>query len=156
MKIPELPRASGAQSEKPADAALAEAGLASADMRLDGMSVVDLLKLHARIEAALPPLTLKDVSLEKTLMLQLLAAQELQRDTMEDGEATPTQKSQVTNTLSGVIDTLSKLQIKLFSSERMKDIEGCLIDTINEHMEPAAREFFMEEYRRRLGGARNE
>lgn len=151
MSIPDLPRASGGDpgAAKPDGKPAKQA--ATADMDLSGLSVTELLTLYTRIEALLPARSLKDVSIEKTLVLQLLAAQELQKAVLEDEQATPTQKSQVTNTLSGVIDALSKLQIKLFSSERMKELEACLIDTMNEHMTPEQAAFFMQEYRRRLG-----
>jgi hypothetical protein len=147
MSIPELPRASGA----PAPEGESRKARLAADIDIEHMTLAELLALHTRVEARLPPLTIKDVSLEKTLMLQLITSQELQKQTLEDKEATPTQKSQVTNTLSGVIDTLSKLQIKLFSSERMKEIEAVLIDTVNDHMTPEQQQAFFQEYRRRLG-----
>ena len=131
----------------------AKAPRAPQDFDLDGLSIVELLKLHTRIEALLPATSLKDVSLEKTLVLQLLAAQDLHQKVLEDDEATPTQKSQVTNTLSGVITALSKLQIDLFNSERMKDLEGVLIDTVNDHMTEEQAKFFFAEYRRRLGAS---
>jgi hypothetical protein len=142
--IPPLPPVSGAGPKGPAP-------YPADRLDLDSMSVPQLLKLHMEIDARLPARSLKDVSLERTLVLQLLNAQELQREVMDDSEATPTQRAQVTNTLSGVIDTLSKLQIKLFSSERMKEIEGCLIDTINALMTEEQAAFFFKEYRRRLG-----
>lgn len=146
--IPDLPRPSGTPAP---DAPPAAAATSAADINVEAMSVSERLALHARIEASLPARSLKEVSLDKTLVLQLLAAQELQKTVLEDDEATPTQKSQVTNTLTTVINELAKLQVKLFSSERMKDIEGVLIDCVNDHMTPEQREFFMLEYRRRLG-----
>lgn len=149
MNLPELPRPSGAAAA-PEGAGARKARLA-ADIDIESMTITERLTLHTRIEASLPATSLKDVSLEKTLVLQLLAAQELQKQVLEDEAATPTQKSQVTNTLSGVIETLSKLQIKLFAAERMKDIEGVLIDCVNDHMTPEQQQFFMAEYRRRLG-----
>lgn len=148
--LPDLPRPSGAPAPEGGEKPGKRARL-SADIDVESMDITDRLTLYTRIEASLPATSLKDVSLEKTLVLQLLAAQALQKDVLEDESATPTQKSQVTNTLSGVIETLSKLQIKLFSAERMKDIEGVLIDTVNDHMTPDQQVFFMAEYRRRLG-----
>lgn len=146
--IPDLPPPSGSAPE---GAAAPKKARLAADIDVESMTLTERLALHTKIEASLPAMSLKDVSLEKTLVLQLLAAQELQRAVLEDTEATPTQKSQVTNTLSSVIQTLSNLQIKLFSAERMKDIEGVLIDTVNDHMTPEQQAFFMKEYRRRLG-----
>lgn len=147
-QIPQRPPVSGT--------AQPEAQKATHHLQVDisGMPVSELLNLHARIEQALPARSLKEVSLEKTLVFQLLAAQDLQRTVLEaggDDEATPTQKAQVMNTASGIIATLSKLQIELINSERFKDIEAALIDTVNKHMtDEQARAFFIE-YRRRLG-----
>jgi hypothetical protein len=154
-KIPDLPPPSGAPGAAPAAAGEAKqqklTGLKASEIDVESMALADRLALHARLEASLPATSLRNVSLEKTLVLQLLTAQELQKAVLEDEAATPTHKSQVTNTLSGVIDTLSKLQIKLFASERMKEIEAVLIDTVNEHMTPEQQHFFIEEYKRRLG-----
>lgn len=150
MTIPELPRPSGTPAPEAGRAAAATFSLDTLDV--GALSINERLKLHTAIEASLPAKSLKEVSLEKTLIMQLLAAQELQKNVLEDKEATPTQKSQVTNTLTTVINELSKLQIKLFSSERMKEIEAVLIDTVNDHMTEEQRQFFMREYRRRLGG----
>ena len=99
----------------------------ASEIDVESMELGDRLALYTRIEASLPATSLRNLSLEKTLVLQLLTAQELQKDVLEDEAATPTHKSQVTNTLSGIIDALSKLQIKLFNSERMKEIEAVLI-----------------------------
>jgi hypothetical protein len=148
-KIPDLPPASGA----PAPEGTSKRARLSADIDVESMPIIERLALLTRIEASLPATSLKDVSLEKALVLQLLTAQELQKAVLDDDEATPTQKSQVTNTLSQVIETLAKLQIKLFSAERMKDIEGVLIDTVNDHMTPEQANHFMGEYRRRLGAS---
>jgi hypothetical protein len=128
-KIPDLPPASGA----PAPEGTSKRARLSADIDVESMPI--------------------NQRLEKALVLQLLTAQELQKAVLDDDEATPTQKSQVTNTLSQVIETLAKLQIKLFSAERMKDIEGVLIDTVNDHMTPEQANHFMGEYRRRLGAS---
>lgn len=152
--IPALPGLSGGPDNvkgAPEAAATSRRTLADLEADLEGKSVTELLMLYTLIEARLPATSLKNVSLEKTLVLQLLSAQELQRDVLDDEGATPTQKSQVTNTLSGVIEQLSKLQVKLFNSERMKDLEGVLIDTVNDHMTPEQQLAFMAEYRRRLG-----
>lgn len=148
-KIPDLPRASGQPA--PEGEPQGKKVRLAADIDVDSMTLAERLALYTRIQVTLPATSLKDVSLEKTLVLQLLAAQELQREVLEDEGATPTQKSQVTNTLSGIIETLGKLQIKLFSAERMKDIEGVLIDCVNEHMAPEQQQFFLAEYRRKLG-----
>lgn len=154
-KIPDLPPMSGAPAAAGAPDAKAKpaklTGLKASEIDVESMTLADRLALYTRIEASLPATSLRRVSLEKTLVLQLLTAQQLQKDVLEDDNATPTHRSQVTNTLSGVIDALSKLQIKLFNSERMKDIEAVLIDTVNEHMTPEQQHFFITEYKRRLG-----
>lgn len=153
MQIPDLPRPSGAPAPEGADSAKKGklTGLKASEIDVESMELGDRLALLARIETSLPATSLRNVSMERMLILQLLTAQELQKDVLEEESATPTHKSQVTNTLAGIIDTLSKLQIKLFSSERMKEIEAVLIDTVNDVMEQPAREFFFAEYRRRLG-----
>jgi len=100
------------------------------EVQLDNFSLHDLLKLKADIERRLPARTLRDISMERELLLQWMASQELQNQVLQD-EATPAnQRAQVANSTAGILQQLAKLQIEVHTSERLKKIEMILIECL--------------------------
>jgi len=90
-----------------------------------------LIELRAEIDELLPAKRLKDINLEEELVRQLALVQKLQRDVLNDSENTPAnQMAQCAGAVANVLAVLSKLQVEVYSSERMKRAESILVETI--------------------------
>lgn len=100
-------------------------------INLDNYTLQDLLKLRADIERRLPAKNLRDLSLEKELVLQFLASQELQNRVLSDTTIPPNQAAQTANSTAGILQQLVRLQSEVHTSERLKDIENKLIQALN-------------------------
>jgi hypothetical protein len=125
MGLPSLPPMAGGQ--KPPRAATH-----SLQLDLTGMPVDELLELRAQIEQRLPVKQLKDLNLEQELVLQLLTSQQLQRDVLQDDEIPANQRAQCLNAVAAIIAQLVKLQTEVYTSERLKRIEGYLIESLRQ------------------------
>ncbi len=109
-----------------------------------------LIELRAEIDELLPAKRLKDINLEEELVRQLALVQKLQRDVLNDSENTPAnQMAQCAGAVANVLAVLSKLQVEVYSSERLKVIEGILIECVGTLPQGTQEEFFAE-YERRL------
>lgn len=145
-KMPELPPLSGAG---PLPAALHTNTHAQGNP-FAGLPEEQLLDLRTHLDALLPIRSLKDVNMETELVRQLSVAMKLQRDTLLDETCPANQKSQVLNAAAAAIATLGKLQVELYSSERLKQAEVILIETIQTlGVEEQAR--FLDLYEEKLG-----
>ena len=122
------------------------------DRALDAYTLQELLDLRARIERRLPARSLKDLDLERELVLQVMALQELQNKVIDDDDTPANQKAQVANSLSAALTTLVKLQSEVQSTERRKLQEAVLISALNALPEETASQF-LESYRRALAEA---
>lgn len=144
--MPELPPLSGAG---PLPAALHTNTHAQGNP-FAGLPEEQLLDLRTHLDALLPIRSLKDVNMETELVRQLSVAMKLQRDTLLDETCPANQKSQVLNAAAAAIATLGKLQVELYSSERLKQAEVILIETIQTlGVEEQAR--FLDLYEEKLG-----
>lgn len=104
---------------------------ASDRMNVEALPIPELLDLRARVDAALPARSLKDLNLANELVLQVLALQAAQQRAL-NAEDTPTnQLAQAMSALTGALTTLVKLQTETYTSERLKKIELTLINAIN-------------------------
>ena len=121
------------------------------DRALDAYTLQELLDLRARIERRLPARSLKDINLERELVLQVMALQQLQNSVIDDEDTPANQKAQVANSLSAALVNLVKLQGDVHSSERMKRIESILIDTLKD-LPVEAVEAFLANYEQALEG----
>ena len=121
------------------------------DRALDACTLQELLDLRARIERRLPARSLKDINLERELVLQVMALQELQNSVIDDDDTPANQKAQVANSLSAALVNLVKLQGDVHSSERMKRIERILIDTLKD-LPVEVVEAFLANYEQALEG----
>ena len=81
---------------------------------------------------------------------QLQAVQRLQNLVIEDESCPANQKSQVAGAVAGALATLGKMQVEIYSSERLKRIEAILIEVINEMPKKVQTDFF-EKYEALLG-----
>ena len=121
------------------------------DRALDAYTLQELLDLRARIERRLPARSLKDLDLERELVLQVMALQQLQNSVIDDDDTPANQKAQTASALSAALMNLVKVQSEVHNSERLKRIEGIMIDTLNELPTEAA-EAFLAKYEQALEG----
>lgn len=106
-----------------------EMGVPSVRQRrdIDNMSVEELLALRAEIDARLPATSLKDMNLEKELIIQYLKVVELQQKVLEDDETPANQLAQVANAVAGTLQNLITMQSKFHNVERFKQLENLMI-----------------------------
>lgn len=116
---------------------------------LAGASLSDLLEARGLIEARLPPVSLRDVDLERELGLQVLALKELQARVLGDFSTAANQKAQVANSLSAALANLVKVQDNVYTAERLKKIESLLLDAVQE-LPAQEMQTFLDEYERAL------
>lgn len=118
-------------------------GQNGSEIDLDSMEQADLLHLRAQIEARLKNLTLEDVNLVKETLIQLQLARQLQADANKKDSATPmNQRAQVQNSLSNIITTLAKVQMELYTSERIKRIQSVVVKVMKRQSEEVQKAFF--------------
>lgn len=101
------------------------------NVNLDHFSLHDLLKLKGDIERRLPARSIKDINLSQELVLQFLAAQELQNEVLRDDETPANQKAQTLNATAAVLGQIAKTQNDIYTSERLKTIEAKLVEALN-------------------------
>ena len=121
------------------------------DRALDAYTLQELLDLRARIERRLPARSLKDLDLERELVLQVMALQQLQNAVIDDDDTPANQKAQTASALSAALMNLVKVQSEVHNSERMKRIESILIDTLKD-LPVEAVEAFLANYEQALEG----
>ena len=120
------------------------------DVNLDNFTLQDLLKLRADIDRRLPAKHLRDVNLERELILQHQATLELQNQVMSDSDVPANQRAQVANAVASILQQLIKLQETVHTTERLKRIEGKLIEALN-GLPKEQQESFLEVYEEVLG-----
>lgn len=106
---------------------------------------LELLDLRNQIDQKLPVKSLKDLSMERELVLQLVMVQNLQRDVLGEDGVPANQKAQTAGAVAASLATLAKLQIEVYTSERLKQIEQILIDTL-QTLPVEAQERFLKAY----------
>jgi hypothetical protein len=116
---------------------------------LEGFTQEDLEDLRVELNGMLPSSRLRDVSMERELVQQLAVVHKLQRDVITDDDTPANQKAQVAGQVANVLSVLSKLQVEVYSSERLKKLEATLIETIKTLPMDSQIEF-MELYERNL------
>lgn len=107
-------------------------------------------EIHVALEAKGVPMSLKDVNLERELMLQFYALKNLQKEVLEDDETPRNQQAQVANATGAVLSKVADLQVSVYDSERFKAIENALIRALRLLPEEAAAQF-LEEYAKLIG-----
>jgi hypothetical protein len=97
----------------------------------DVLPLDQLLKYHAEIEKRLPATALKDINLEKELLLQFHTVRQLQTMTLDDEETAANQKATVANTVAATLNKLVEMQNAIYTSERFKQIEQATIRALS-------------------------
>ena len=115
------------------------------DVNLDNFTLQHLLKLRADIDRRLPAKHLRDVNLERELILQHQATLELQNQVMQDSDVPANQRAQCANAVASILQQLIRLQESVHTTERLKRIEGKLIEALNS-LPKEQQESFLEVY----------
>lgn len=97
---------------------------------LDDMTTEDLIRLHASIEAKLPPAELGSMNLERELVMQYRRILALQEDVLMDDDVPANQRAQVSNAVAATLQQLVKMQSEFHTAERFKMIESRLIKAL--------------------------
>lgn len=108
-----------------------------------------LLDLRSQIDMRLPTKALTDINLERELVLQLITVQNLQRDVLQEEGVPANQKAQTANSVAATLASLAKLQAEVHTSERLKEIEQILIETL-QTLPTEAAEAFLSLYEAKL------
>lgn len=145
MTLPTLPPASG-ENPTAQDQRVKTHHL---EFNLAGMTLSELLSLRNAVEQKLPARDLRDINMERELVLQLMTLQELQARVLAEEETPANQMAQVANSLSSALGNLAALQSKIYSSERIKRIEQILLDCLRQLPAETVSEF-MDGYERVL------
>ena len=107
------------------------------------MPLETLLRYKLEIEAHLPPTKLRDVDVEAELVTQLRLAQAFQARVIDDMEIPANQVVTAINSVSAVIEKLSKLQIELAAAENLKRMEAAFIKAVEGLPDEAIEKFFL-------------
>lgn len=110
---------------------------------LDALSLGQLVDLRRKIDKRLP--SLKGVNMERELVAQLAIVKKLQSDTIDDEETPLNQRAQVAGQVENIMSTLGKLQVQIYDSERLKRLEGVLIECL-QHLPTEVQEEFLTRY----------
>lgn len=109
---------------------------------LANLPVEELLKLRADIDKLLPATAMKDLDLEKELVIQFQVAKALQTETLASKTEEANRKAQVANTTASILQQLIKMQAEFHTAERLKNIESRLIRCLEKVPEQYLLEFF--------------
>ena len=114
------------------------------------LTVPELMRLHDKVIAALPPTALSEMNLEKELLLQYHSVKALKNEVMdgnsaEAGAIPMNQRAQVANTVATALKALIDLQDKVYATERFKFVESLLIRSLTKLPEKTASKF-LDEY----------
>lgn len=97
---------------------------------LTSMTMEQMLNLHAQIEQKIGGLNLGEVNLVKEVLLQMHRAKNLQEKASTEVGVPMNQRAQVQNSLGAMLSQLAKVQVQLYSSERIKRIQSAVIKTV--------------------------
>lgn len=134
----------------PGDSAIKKIARSPQDFDLSNMSEAQLIEMRGMIDRLLPTTRLKDLNLEKELVLQLVTIQGVQADALDNDEVPAHQKAQVAGKVADALATLGKLQIEVYSSERLKKVEAVLIGVLK-NLPHAQQDEFLTAYEEAVG-----
>lgn len=103
-------------------------GNGSTEIRLKGMTELQLLLMRQEIDLLLPTKFLADLNMEEELMAQYMLAKHLQNNVHQDSEkgVTDKEKGQLLRMATTTLESLIKLQNSTYTSERIKHVEVAL------------------------------
>ena len=114
---------------------------------VETMTLEQLLDLRAQVQARLP-MKLTDLNLEAELVLQYQQGKVLLNLVTSDKDTPANQRAQVQNSCAATLEALSKLQLKIYTAERLKKIEQILIKVVKAHLPAEAQAAFFDAYER--------
>ncbi len=117
------------------------------ELDLSGFSVDELESLYNKLSEVLPTKTLLDVNLEHELLLLMRKGQQLLQDVLYDPDVPANQKAQVVNSLASTLEQLTKMQVSVHDSEKIKRVEHVFSKTLKALPVEVA-EFALAEYKR--------
>lgn len=86
-----------------------------------------------------------EINLETELLAQYVRAQRLLHEASYDDTIPLSQKAQTINSATSILGALTKSQAELYSTERIKKIERCLVETLKKFPEMQANFFALYE-----------
>ncbi len=104
--------------------------------------VEELLELRASIDALLPSTALRDMDLEKEMVLQYHRVVALQTRVLGDDRTPANQLAQVSNVVASTLQQLVKMQTDVRRDEQLKLIEVALLEAIQDLPQEAKDSFF--------------
>lgn len=110
---------------------------------IEKLDEAGLLELRAKIDAKLPIKSLDDLDLVQESLRQLQMAKQLQADAAKRDAGVPmNQRAQVQNSIGSIITTLAKVQMDLYTSERIKRIQSAVVKIVKTLPKEAQERFF--------------
>ena len=145
-KLQNRPSAPNSEAEAPAvHVPTTPTELSLADLR--ALPLQARLGLFEQVKASLPATSLAEMNLEQECVLLFLSSKQLMQDVLVEEDIAANQKAQVANTCAANLRELVKMQMSLYTSERMKAIELSLTRVLKSLPEEAQMKFF-DEYER--------
>ena len=89
-------------------------------------------QLRNHLDRLFPTESLVDFNLEAELLQRYKATTELWDTIVHDESVPANQKAQVMNACSALLEKISKLQVDIYDSERLKTLERAFIDTLKQ------------------------
>lgn len=117
------------------------------EMDLDSLKVSELLALRDKIDAKLPATSLKDLDVEKEVLLQYVRVRELQEATTVALDVPTNQRAQVANAVANTLKEIVKMREKVYNSEQFRKMEASLAKALRTLPEEAQKVFY-EAYER--------
>ena len=97
---------------------------------LEGLTDEQLYALAADVDGALPAIALRDISIEQELVKQYKTAHYLQSRVLADPGVPANQRAQTLNAVASCLASVAKLQMDMYTSERLKTIENILLKAL--------------------------
>lgn len=109
--------------------------------RLESMTESARIGLRQQIDDTLT-LKLEDLNLAEELALQFKQAKSLYADVVDDDDIAANQKSQVLNSCTTIIATITKAQAELYNAERLKKLEAAILKALKTLPKDSQEAFF--------------
>lgn len=114
------------------------------DAMLKTMTIAELSGLRDKITSLLPAAALKDVDLERELVIQFAVVKELQNDVLVDRDVPANQKAQVASQVASTLQQMVKMQAEYYNAERFKAVESAVIRAMKRMPLELAQEFLRD------------
>ena len=111
---------------------------------LASLSPADLRRLRSEIDRRLPQGGMNGMDLERELVDQYNLVKDLQATAINDDDIPLNQRSQLAGQVASTLAQLVKMQVDLQRDERLKKIEGVLLDAILTLPDDVKDRFFAE------------